>query len=806
MNRSAGTRIDAYEIEGVLGAGGFGVTYRVRDRKLGLRFALKEYFPEHAAERSESGEVEPRPGQAAAFHGGMERFLDEGRTLAGLDHPNLATVVRHFEANGTAWLLMPLYDGRTLHELLVSGGLFDPGETAALLEPLLDALAYLERQGVVHGDIKPANILVQRDGDPVLLDFGAARLARGDEPVANASAGSAGYAATEQTRGIWNVGPWTDLYGLAATLYRLTSGIIPVPSEDRLAALERGEPDPLAPLRKQHRAGGQAGFSRAFTSAVDQALAVRPDDRPQNVAHWRRLLGGSPGDVGRRSRRRKPHRGLAADPERRVWLPQVLAGAFLVILILVGGWLWFASPERESAGGEATESSLPDTSLAEDQDAWEQAVRTDSAAAFREYLKAFPRGRHAPAAREQLALFDEAAWAEAEADGSLSAYERYLERFPDGRFVIEATGRAEVARAAEAAAATAAAKAAERDRLAFEAARRLGSDAALDEYLARFPGGDHVDEALALKAGNALARRDDAAWRAAVQRDERDGYAAYLRAFPEGKYLAEALAAVERLTLRPGKVFRDCDACPEMIVIPPGSFEQGSPPDGVLARSNEQPRHSVRISRPFAMSVYEVTFDEWDACVAERACRAQPVDNGWGRGRRPVFLVRWVDGVDYVEWLSGKTGQIYELPSESEWEYVARAGEDSAWTGGAPERVCDHGNVAGAETSFEWRHAECADPFSVGTAEVGYFAPNKLGVYDLVGNVAEWTRDCMNLSYLDAPTDGSAWERGLCSSRITRGGSWFSGSVEIRLPARFALRTGESNDFTGLRVVRVVRE
>ncbi len=116
------------------------------------------------------------------------------------------------------------------------------------------------------------------------------------------------------------------------------------------------------------------------------------------------------------------------------------------------------------------------------------------------------------------------------------------------------------------------------------------------------------------------------------------------------------------------------------------------------------------------------------------------------------------------------------------------------------------GNIAGAETSFDWRHAACADPFSVGTAEVGYFDPNELGVYDLVGNVAEWTRDCMNLSYLDAPTDGSAWERGLCSSRVTRGGSWFSGSVEIRLPARFALRTGESNDFTGLRVVRVVRE
>jgi formylglycine-generating enzyme required for sulfatase activity len=171
-----------------------------------------------------------------------------------------------------------------------------------------------------------------------------------------------------------------------------------------------------------------------------------------------------------------------------------------------------------------------------------------------------------------------------------------------------------------------------------------------------------------------------------------------------------------------------------------------------------------------------------------------------------VFLVRWVDAMEYVEWLSGKTGEIYELPTESQWEYAARAGEDSAWAGGAPGRVCDQANVAGTETSFEWRHDACGDPFSIGTAEVGYFAPNDLGVYDLVGNVAEWTRDCMNLSYLDAPTDGSAWERGLCSSRVTRGGSWFSGSAEIRLPARFALRTGESNDFTGLRVVRVVRE
>ncbi len=806
MSLPPGVSIDVYEIESVLGAGGFGVTYRVRDRNLGLRFALKEYFPVLVAERNEAGEVTPLPGREASFRRGLERFLDEGRTLAGLDHPNLATVVRHFEGNGTAWLLMPFYDGRTLHDLLVSSGLFDHRETGALLDPLLDALAYLERQRVVHGDIKPANILIQRDGAPVLLDFGAARLAGEDARSGGATAGSAGYAATEQTRGVWKIGPWTDLYGVAATLYRLTSGVIPTPSEDRLAALERGESDPLVPLRKQRRAAGQSGFSRAFTSAVDTARAVDPEQRPRDVAHWRRLLGDTPGQETGRARTKPPRTRAVPDPERRVWLPQALAGALVLSLVLVAAWLWLADPDSGFEDQDSAASNLPDTSLAVDDEAWEQAVRTDSAAAFRGYLQAFPRGRHVTAAREQLALFDETAWAEAESIGTLAAYEQYLERFPDGRFVIEATGRAEVARAAEAAAAAAASEAAERDRVAFEQARRAGTDAALDEYLDRFPGGAHVDEVLALKAANAQARRDEAAWRAAVERDERDGYAAYLQAFPQGLHLAEALSAVERLTLRPGKVFRDCDGCPEMIVIPPGSFEQGSSPGGALARSNEQPRRTVRISRPFAMSRYEVTFDEWEACVADGACRAQPVDNGWGRGRRPVFLVRWVDAVGYVKWLSNKTGQIYEIPTESQWEYVARSGESGAWVGGAPERVCDHGNVAGAETNFDWRHEACGDPFSVGTAEVGYFAPNDLGVYDLVGNVAEWTRDCMNLSYLDAPTDGSAWERGLCSSRVTRGGSWFSGSVEIRLPARFALRSGESNDFTGLRVVRVVRE
>jgi len=195
---------------------------------------------------------------------------------------------------------------------------------------------------------------------------------------------------------------------------------------------------------------------------------------------------------------------------------------------------------------------------------------------------------------------------------------------------------------------------------------------------------------------------------------------------------------------------------------------------------------------------------QWKACVDSGGCEMQVDDNGWGRGRRPVIMVSWNDAMNYAAWLSHETGQSYSLPSESQWEYAARAGEESDWLGGGADQICAFGNVAGAETGFDWRHAECADRMAQSTALAGSYKANAFGLYDVIGNVAEWTLDCMNLSYLEAPTDGSAWSRGLCSSRMTRGGSWFSGTRDIRLPARFNLKNGDRNDFTGFRVQRRV--
>ena len=237
--------------------------------------------------------------------------------------------------------------------------------------------------------------------------------------------------------------------------------------------------------------------------------------------------------------------------------------------------------------------------------------------------------------------------------------------------------------------------------------------------------------------------------------------------------------------------FRDCAKCPQMVVVPSGSFTMGSPP-GEKGRDDEGPRHAVRIDYRFAVGVYEVTFAEWDACVDAGGCdRYVPDDEGWGRESRPVINVSWEDAQFYVRWLSARTGHKYGLLSESEWEYVARAGTDTRYSWGN-EIGRNRANCAGCGS--RWDNEQ--------TAPVGSFSANAWGVYDMHGNVWEWVEDCYNDSYVDAPSDGSAWESGNCSERVVRGGSrdyrpWF-----LRSANRFRYTTGSRYDFNGFRVAR----
>jgi formylglycine-generating enzyme required for sulfatase activity len=226
--------------------------------------------------------------------------------------------------------------------------------------------------------------------------------------------------------------------------------------------------------------------------------------------------------------------------------------------------------------------------------------------------------------------------------------------------------------------------------------------------------------------------------------------------------------------------FRDCDECPELMRLPGGVFAMGSPATEAGHRAWEGPQRDVTIA-PLAIGIREVTFGEWEACVAAGGCgNYTPTDRGWGRGARPVIMVSWNDAQGYVGWLSKKTGKSYRLPTEAEWEYAARGGTRTAYWWG------DRFETARAPTGK--------------TAEVGSGEANGFGLHDVTGNVAEWVEDCYVNSFAAAPRDGSAVVSGNCQ-RVIRGGGWRANASDLRIANRSRLAPTTRDAAIGFRVV-----
>jgi len=241
-----------------------------------------------------------------------------------------------------------------------------------------------------------------------------------------------------------------------------------------------------------------------------------------------------------------------------------------------------------------------------------------------------------------------------------------------------------------------------------------------------------------------------------------------------------------------GRTIQDCPDCPEMVVVPAGKFMMGS----VNGNANEKPVHEVTIPQLFAAGKYEVTFAEWEACVAGGGCTSNksPADMGWGKGRRPVIDVTWNDAKEYVSWLSRKTGQSYRLLTEAEWEYAARARSTSAYAWG-DNIGTGNANCNGCRS--QWDNKQ--------TAPVGSFAPNAFGLYDMHGNVWEWCEDNWHNDYTgNPPADGSVWRGGDDSLRVVRGGSWSSIPRSLRSAFRYGYHPDLRIDFIGFRVARTL--
>ena len=239
--------------------------------------------------------------------------------------------------------------------------------------------------------------------------------------------------------------------------------------------------------------------------------------------------------------------------------------------------------------------------------------------------------------------------------------------------------------------------------------------------------------------------------------------------------------------------FRDCPVpCPEMVELPPGDFLMGGAPTEEAWSGMEAPRHKVTIAKPLAVSKYDITFDAWNACATDGGCGGYiPSDFGFGRGKRPVITVNWNDAQAYVAWLSRKTGKHYRLLSESEWEYAARGGTSAAYYWGD---AVGKGNAVCNGCGSEWDKKS--------STPVGSFPPNPFGLYDMAGNVMQWTQDCWNPSYEGAPADGSPWMTGDCTHHVVRGGNWFIRPFALRSGFRRQAPADERDDIFGFRVAR----
>ena len=974
----AGYRLGDHCIVDVLGVGGFGITYLAHDDTLDRRVAIKEYLPNEFAVR-DGATVHPKSAtDRADFEWGLQRFLDEARTLARFRHPNLVRVVSYFEANHTAYIVMDYEEGEPLDKLLESHGCLSEAQLKRVLLPIVDGLKEVHAAGFLHRDIKPSNVFVRRsDESPVLLDFGAARQALGRKPKSLTAVASAGYSPPEQYESEGEQGPWTDVYSLSALCYRAITGNAPVEAPRRQSGLLRSGRDPLPPLSET----APGDYSEAFLEAVDWGLRVIETERPQSVDEWQDALSGGMTHE-QMSSKSPPRSGVATEsdstpPKGRGHSRATIfgAGSFAAAVIALFWWLYLAQPAPSLLDSAQPPAEAIDSAPAED----EPIIRTDQrqpspldggkailvvdteptgvevqidgapAGETPLQLRTVRAGNYPVTLRhphyETVLLPDQrfadgevlridhrlqratgkltvitnptSAWIERDgerlAEGTpvtleglpagtleltlgadefrsirvavdvpkedVGMLERTLEPIPYGtltleleppdatvtlpdvapayrpgirlsegqhRVIVASKGFRQATRILEVLGETR-----ERIQLAIDPQPFTVVTTPADALVQFMDVGDEYRDGIRLNPGEYRVRVsapehetleegvthgvEATSYSVTLARSPQpftvvatpaeavvsivglsEIYTAGMR-LPPGEYRVEVAAegyethdervrhgtdptvhevALARSGPQPGETFTDALASgakgPEMVVIPAGAFRMGCLSNDDSCADAEKPVHDVRIPQPFALSKYEVTFVDWDACISAGGCNGyRPKDRGWGRGSRPVINVNWQDAKSYAAWLSNQTGENYRLPSESEWEYAARAGTITKYYWGN-QIGHNRANCNGCDSRWDDR-----------TAPVGAFAPNPFGLHDMHGNVWEWVEDCWNDSYYGAPIVSEPWTSGNCAMRIVRGGAWIFGSERLRSAYRGEVSSSSRGiNVLGFRVAR----
>lgn len=513
-------------------------------------------------------------------------------------------------------------------------------------------------------------------------------------------------------------------------------------------------------------------------------------------------------------------------PSSTIW---GFAAFFLVgCSIGAGFYFWNAAVRLRIEAEESRRKEDADRQEREKVE-WRVALQLNTLTAFEGFLQKYPSGRFAEdaakeinrlksvSARDEVMARERADWSAAERVNTKEGYRKFLEVWPSGRYASLANQKMRYLELTDIAS---------RESSDWSTAERTGTREAYETFLEAWPNGKYASTA------NQRLRKlnqaeESALWRDAVNKGTRFSYEAYLEKYPNGSYAAEAkqflsdlvtavpLSMEAEARLSRGAEFRECPNCPMMVVVPEGNFMMGSGTEEIQegsASKDEGPSHGVTIARPFAVGKFEVTFAEWDTCVTEGACRGyRPGDNGWGRGKLPVINVSWDDAKLYVRWLSGKTGKVYRLLSEAEWEYAARAGSTTKFHfGDDAKSLCRYANVADESGSAKRRKdgfgswLVCNDGYFK-TAPVGSFSPNSFQLHDMHGNVNEWVEDVWHDNYEGAPVDGKPWiAGGNPQYRVARGGSYYNLDGGLRSANRSKFAATAQGELLGFRVARTV--
>lgn len=789
------TLLNQYRIDQVLGQGGFGLTYLAHDIRLNIPVALKEFFAQGMSVRA--GELTVRAKSTIhqeAFQYGLTRFLDEARNLARFRHPNIVQVLNFFEEHGSAYMVMTYEEGYAMSNALKLKRTLPEDNLLKIVLPLLDGLKVLHSAGFTHRDIKPDNIYIRnQDGSPVLLDFGSARQTTGDHTKSLTTMLTPGYAPFEQYyTSSKKQGPWTDIYSMAAVLYRSVTGRLPVNATDRSSALLQHEPDPLPSAVSL----GKGRYSESFLVAIDKGLTLLEKQRPQNIDAWLEMLirdsdpeeylltqmaypiepdtmvPTEPPQSFSLTLQAQPETTISFKNHHEPYTPGMLLppGIYAIEANKPG----FKSVEQII---EITDAEVS-TPIKLEALTFSLSITTeppDAIIEFLQYDKPYVRGIQLPSGDYKLkisknsydSLEEDVAIVLSDVELTITlaktAFKLHIEphpadavinllntsqlyhpnlKLPPGNYKFEVTKK--------------------KYKPSLQEIEIIDTDISVDVSLKQslsFSKFATTSIAITFLIFAMLSLVD---WYGEYQQRQ---------PIPLADKNPQLLEKIVNDSSHMG-ILHEPVTGTDFVWVPAGCFQMGS------AKSTLERRHNVCLSTGFWMAQHEITQGQWQKIMGHNPAALQLSAN------HPVEQVSWHDVHKFIQRLNNQSGYTLRLPTEAEWEYACSSG-------GHNDEFCGGNKIE----SLAWHHP------SKHTSPIKQKHANYLGLYDMSGNVWEWVEDDYDPAYyMNSPTTDPP---GPITSlyKVMRGGSYKDDALDSRAASRSFNATATRHNTIGARLV-----